>query len=600
MLNRGQFWNAGKLKAFRRYSIIAWTGILQGCVAYATNLVSSALIEFKYETTQDLLTRQLQTVEGQSAEPSLWWGPAFWFFVTIQFTCAVVATAAVYLVPTSAGSGIPEVKCFLNGIDIPNVGALSTLIAKVLGVTASVSAGFPVGKEGPMVHSGAVIATVLATRTNLRGGGDSEQEASINNNNNNDPSTRSSYSFFSSSTNSTTTSRANSSSSSPLRNDTKVRDLVVCGAAAGVCTAFSAPIGGILFALEEGASYWGPSLTWRTFFCSMVAFTSLLMLNTLGTMFGKVGFDKLFSFGNFIYEQGGFSSFAVYELFGFVAIGALGGLVGAVFNHTNQVLTQWRLQYIHPVRHPLRRCLEVLFLSIVTSIVSFVLPLYVWRKCTVLPRTNLEALTESQVAVEEELIQELVQFNCPSGYYNELASLIFTDAGVAIRHLFHLHEHAFSDGTLLLFFGVYISLAVVVYGIAIPSGLFVPSLLSGAALGRYLGNLAFRIVLALGEQQGGSMSSRTTADVLAFSNTYALVGAAAVLGGMARMTISLTVILLECTGNEQYVLPLMLTLMTARLVGELFNHDLYHIHIHFKPGVHFLEAELKSSPRYHE
>ena len=125
-------------------------------------------------------------------------------------------------------------------------------------------------------------------------------------------------------------------------------------------------------------------------------------------------------------------------------------------------------------------------------------------------------------------------------------------------------------------------MAVVVYGIAIPSGLFVPSLLSGAAFGRLLGNLGRRIH-----------------EPLAYSNTYALIGAAAVLGGMARMTISLTVIILECTGNEQFVLPLMLTLMTARIVGEIFNDNLYHIHIHFKKGVYFLENELTNIPRHH-
>ena len=37
--------------------------------------------------------------------------------------------------------------------------------------------------------------------------------------------------------------------------------------------------------------------------------------------------------------------------------------------------------------------------------------------------------------------------------------------------------------------------------------------------------------------------------------TYALLGAACMLGGMARMTISLTIILLETTNDIQYLLP---------------------------------------------
>ena len=46
------------------------------------------------------------------------------------------------------------------------------------------------------------------------------------------------------------------------------------------------------------------------------------------------------------------------------------------------------------------------------------------------------------------------------------------------------------------------------------------------------------------------------------------------------MVISLTVILIECTGNVQYGLPIMVTLIASYMVGNIFNEGLYDIHIH--------------------
>jgi len=233
-----------------------------------------------------------------------------------------------------------------------------------------------------------------------------------------------------------------------------------------------------------------------------------------------------------------------------------------------------------------RRVLEVIFVSVAVTILSFLMPL-IWNRCTELPTIVNEMSNQ-----EKNLVDALVPFRCEKGKeYNEVASLIFTDADTAIKQLFHFKEagvddaSTFSSAALFLFFIPYITMATVVYGIAVPSGLFVPSLLAGAAFGRLCGHLLHKL----------DHTSGTFAD----SGTYALMGAAAVLGGMARMTISLTVILLEATGDMQYVLPLMLTLMCARFTGNVFNEGLYDIHIKLKK-ISFLEPEVPSIAEKYE
>lgn len=72
------------------------------------------------------------------------------------------STLVAYVEPVAAGSGIPEIKCILNGLKIPRAVRVKTLFCKALGVTAGVAAGLPIGKEGPMIHAGAVCGAGLS------------------------------------------------------------------------------------------------------------------------------------------------------------------------------------------------------------------------------------------------------------------------------------------------------------------------------------------------------------------------------------------------------------------------------------------------------
>ena len=65
-----------------------------------------------------------------------------------------------------------------------------------------------------------------------------------------------------------------------FRTDKEKRDFVACGAAAGVSAAFGAPMGGLLFAIEEGASHVNQPMLWRAAICSCLSFATLSLIKS--------------------------------------------------------------------------------------------------------------------------------------------------------------------------------------------------------------------------------------------------------------------------------------------------------------------------------
>uniref|UniRef100_A0A3Q3FIJ0 Chloride channel protein n=1 Tax=Labrus bergylta TaxID=56723 RepID=A0A3Q3FIJ0_9LABR len=458
--------------------------------------------------------------------------------LSINMTFIFIASVLVLIEPVAAGSGIPEIKSYLNGVKIPGIVRLRTFLCKASGVLFSVAGGLFVGKEGPMIHSGAIVGAGLPQFQSITF-----------------KRIRFDFPYF--------------------RSDRDKRDFVSAGAAAGVAAAFGAPIGGTLFSLEEGSSFWNQALTWKVLFCSMSATFTLNFFRS-GINFNKWGsfqLPGLLNFGEFKCSDGDKNChlWTVVDLAFFVLMGVVGGLLGALFNCLNKSLSKYRIKHIHP-KAKFIRVLECLLVSMVTTMVIFAASLLL-GECRDLS-TPTTHNTFFQLSGVEDINSTIRQFFCTNKTYNDMATLFFNPQEAAIHQLFH-QDGNFSPVTLSVFFLLYFLLACWTYGVSVPSGLFVPSLLCGAAFGRLVANI-LKVKLGM--------------DI--YAGTFALIGAASFLGGVVRMTISLTVILIESTNEITYGLPIMITLMVAKWTGDFFNKGIYDIHIQLR-GVPLLEWETE-------
>ncbi|KAG2178631.1 hypothetical protein INT44_001784 [Umbelopsis vinacea] len=391
-----------------------------------------------------------------------------------------------------AGSGIPEVKVILGGFVIKGFLGIKTLFVKSVGLILSTSSGLNCGKEGPFVHIGCCVGNIACRLFNKFN-----------------------------------------------KNEGKRREILSASAAAGVSVAFGAPIGGVLFSLEEVSYYFPIKTMIRSYFCALVAAMFLKILNPFGTgkivMF-QVRYDK---------------EYHVFELFGFVLCGIFGGLMGALFSYCNiryQRLRKTTIIGKYPV-------LEALGIMSLTVLVSF------WS-----PYARM-SLTEFVTNLFSECLPKDDNEGLCAKTASEIPPLVFLLLSTLVIKLF---------------------LSIVTFGIRVPGGVFLPSLAIGAIFGRAIGLVMQYLTL---EYHDNWIFAACPADFethgrCVIPGVYAMVGAAASLAGVTRTTVSLVVIMFELTHSLTYAVPIMAAVMIAKWVADAF----------FPSGIYDLVIDLQEYP----
>lgn len=121
--------------------------------------------------------------------------------------------------PLSSGSGIPQVKARMAGYISGNW--LPTLLAKFFGSCVAIVGGLSLGREGPSIQLGALVAEGVSDRL--------------------------------------------------ASDQTEKRVFIASGASAGLAAAFNAPLAGVMFALEEIFRYFSPMVLLSTMVAAIVA-----------------------------------------------------------------------------------------------------------------------------------------------------------------------------------------------------------------------------------------------------------------------------------------------------------------------------------------
>ncbi|XP_074040499.1 chloride channel protein 2 isoform X2 [Leptinotarsa decemlineata] len=202
-------------------------------------------------------------------------------WVSLPLCLILFGAGFVQLVaPQSIGSGIPEMKTILRGVALKEYLTFRTLIAKVVGLTATLGSGMPLGKEGPFVHIASIAATLLSKLvTGFQG---------------------------------------------IYENESRTTEMLAAACAVGVASCFAAPVGGVLFSIEVTTTYFAVRNYWRGFFAAVCGATTFRLL---AVWFQRAETVRAVFKTSFFMEF----PFDPQELFVFALMGAVCGLGGAFY-----------------------------------------------------------------------------------------------------------------------------------------------------------------------------------------------------------------------------------------------------------------------------
>lgn len=166
-----------------------------------------------------------------------------------------------------------------------------------------------------------------------------------------------------------------------------------------------------------------------------------------------------------------------------------------------------------------------------------------------------------------------LQFNCPDGQYNPVATLLINTSHSSIRLLFSDSSdfQCGPTGTLLAF-ALYYSLSICMSGLPVPGGAFTATMFLGSLFGHSIGSII-----------------KTQTHLSSSPRIYALVGCAGFLCGFKQMTAAVVLICIQCVNDINVAPQLMVGVSVSMAVNRMMNpygHDEQAIKTRCLPWLH--------------